>query len=264
MVPEKLGSDLSSYQNSSKVMVMVKGRMSYGNVMGKILDEVRRQVDPSMRSYADEFSPAVPRSMEMQPRARDTMMRLIAETFHQTDMNQLCIALLGDMVDEELYTAEHHWHGTHRGWNDSSVPTWQESLMSVYSTILNSLQEGAKILVMTDNKQHLLPGNEPAWHALQKEHPQQVMWMPDISQGISDLSHESWHCGVDFSVNVHAPELAALLIVPLNNIVAIPDTATMKWVETAWQVKVTLTNHCLMQNPPSVFELQQPGLVTMV
>ena len=81
MVPDKLGSDLSSYQNSSKVMVMVKGRMSYGNVMGKILDEVRRQVDPSMRSYADEFSPAVPRSMEMQPRARDTMMRLIAETF---------------------------------------------------------------------------------------------------------------------------------------------------------------------------------------
>ena len=57
MVPDKLGSDLSSYQNSSKVMVMVKGRMSYGNVMGKILDEVRRQVDPSMRSYADEFSP---------------------------------------------------------------------------------------------------------------------------------------------------------------------------------------------------------------
>ena len=61
MVPDKLGSDLSSYQNSSKVMVMVKGRMSYGNVMGKILDEVRRQVDRSMRSYADEFSPAVSR-----------------------------------------------------------------------------------------------------------------------------------------------------------------------------------------------------------
>jgi hypothetical protein len=250
MVLDKLGSDLSSYQNSSKVMVMVKGRMSYCNVMGKILDEVRHQVDPSMRSYADEFSPAVPRSMEMQPWARDTMMRLIAETFHQTDMNELCIALLGDMVDEELYTAEHDWHGTHRGWNDSSVPTWQESLMSVYSTILNRLKEGAKILVMTGNKQHLLPGNEPDWHALQKEHPQQVMWMPDISQGSSDLSHEYWHGGEDFGVNVHAPELAALLIVPLNNIVAIPDTATMKWVETAWQDKVTLTNHFLMQNPP--------------
>jgi hypothetical protein len=51
-------------------------------------------------------------------------------------------------------------------------------------------------------------------------------------------------------VHVHATELAALLNVPLNNIVAVPDTATMMWVEAKWHDPVTLKSDFLMQNPP--------------
>ena len=167
-----------------------------------------------MASYTLEFSPAIPQSMDMQPSARDTMMRLLAETFEQTDLNELCIAFLGDMVDEELYTSEHHWHGYHEHWNGTNVPTWQESLLSVYSTIQNRMKEGAKVLVITGNKRHLSPGNEPDWHALQQAHPYQMTWIPDIIEGSSDLSHEPWHCGNHFGVHVHATELAALLSVP--------------------------------------------------
>ena len=37
MVLDKIGGDVANYQNSKKVMVVVKGRMSYCTVMGKIL-----------------------------------------------------------------------------------------------------------------------------------------------------------------------------------------------------------------------------------
>ena len=121
-----------------------------------------------MASYAVEFSPAILRSMDMQSWAKGTRMRLLTETFEQRDLNGLCIAFLGDMVDEELYTTEHHWHGSHEHWNGTNVPTWQESLLSVYSTIQNRMKEGAKVLVITGNKQHLSPGNVPDWLKLQK------------------------------------------------------------------------------------------------
>jgi hypothetical protein len=250
LVLDKLGGDVSSYMNSNLVMVMVRGRMSYCTVMGKLLKEVREQVDPSQSACADEFSPAVPRSMDVQPWAKDTMLRQLAESFDQTDLNELLIAFLGDTVDEELYTAEHHWHGSHANWNDTNVPTWHESLLSVYSTIQNRMKEGAKVLVITGNKQHLSPGNVPDWNALQKKHPYQITWMPDIRQGSSDLSHESCHSGNHFGVHVHATELAALINVPLNNIVAVPDTATMMWVEAKCKDQVSLKQDFLMQNPP--------------
>jgi hypothetical protein len=74
--------------------------------------------------------------------------------------------------------------------------------------------------------------------------------MPDTRSGSSDFSHESIHSGNHFGVHVHATELAALINVPLNNIVAVPDTATMMWVETYSKDKVTMKRDFLMQNPP--------------
>jgi hypothetical protein len=112
------------------------------------------------------------------------------------------------------------------------------------------MKDGAKVLVITGNKHHLSPGNVPDWNALQRNHPYQVTWMPDIRSGSSDFSHESSHSGNHFGVHVHATELAALINVPLNNIVAVPDTATMMWVETNSKDQVTLKQDFLMQNPP--------------
>ena len=112
------------------------------------------------------------------------------------------------------------------------------------------MTEGYKVLVITGVKHHLLPGNEPDWHALRMAHPDRLTWLPDIQQGSSDLSPEPWHSGNNFGVHVHAAELAALLSVPLRNVVAVPDTATMMWVETARQNQDTLKNEYLMQNPP--------------
>ena len=85
-----------------------------------------------------------------------------------------------------------------------------------------------------------LTGNEPDWHALRLAHPDRMTWIPYIKKGSSDLSHEPWHCSNNFGVHVHAAELAALLSVPLRNLVAVPDTATMIWVETARQNQDTL------------------------